>query len=109
MNIEEGSTAALLVVDTALWMMKRHICEEREEEGQGVGATVLLVSLCGGGARCCLVFVGKGKGKGKGKRERERKGESAWRMKGEQYGGMSMDIGKRRRGEGERVRDRESQ
>ena len=50
-----------------------------------------------------------------GERERERKEgkgkerASAWRMKGEQYGGMSMDIRKGRRGEGERVRDRESQ
>ena len=65
MNIEEGSTAALLVVDTALWMMKRHICEEREEEGQGVGATVLLVSLCRGEPGDVSSSSGRGKGKGK--------------------------------------------
>ena len=62
-------------MDTALWMMKKHVGEEREEEGQGVGSTVLLVALVMEGAGCCLIFGGKGKGKGKREGERKGRGE----------------------------------
>ena len=65
-------------MDTALWMVEKHVAEEREEEGQGVGSTVLLVALVTEGAGCCLIFGGKGKGKGK------RGGERKGRGKGEE-------------------------
>ena len=55
-------------------MMKKHVSEEREEEGQGVGATVLLVSLCRGGSRVLsrLRLEGERERKeGKGQERRE--------------------------------------
>ena len=62
-------------MNTALWMMKKHVSEEREEEGQGVGSTVLLVSLCNGGSRVLSHLRREGERERKEGRGKEREGE----------------------------------